>query len=265
MTATDAARGDPPIETTLFELIEDGIAVLTLHAPKKRNALSTPVRTALQERLEEAMGDPAIRAVVLAGHAGIFSAGGDISAMGQPLEQAMARLHLLHDTVRLILRGPKPVVAAVSGPAFGAGWSLALASDWVVADETARFSAAFARLGLMPDCGILWTLPQRVGQRRAIQHLMRADILDADAALASSVVDEVVPGDPLVAAVERARELSSLAPLSIARIKRYYADESLDAALLRESEAQRALFQTEDHLEAVAAFRARRQADFKGR
>lgn len=259
------AGSDPSEEMVLIGRPDPGIIVLTLHAPRKRNALTGPIRRQLKSHLAAAMEDEQVEAVVLTGSGDVFSAGGDIATMGQPVETMMERLHVLHDVVRLILRGPKPVVAAVSGPAFGAGWSLALACDWIVCAPSARFSAAFSRLSLMPDCGILWTLPQRVGERRAMQHFIRADAVEAPAALAAGIVDEIAGDDVVAAAVARARDLTRTAPLAVAEIKRHYADSSLDAALERESEAQRRSFMTQDHAEAVAAFRAKRPPRFARR
>lgn len=252
-------------ESVLVGRQEDGILILTLHAPKKRNAMTGTLRRRLLEELSRAMEDPAVRAIVLTGSGEVFSAGGDISTMGQPIDAMMERLHVLHDVVRLILRGPKPVIAAVNGAAFGAGWSLALACDWVICGPNARFSAAFARMGLVPDCAILWTLPQRIGQRRAAQFFIRANAVSAEEAVAAGIADEYAAEDLIGAARRRAADLTQTAPLALAEVKRHYADESLDAALARESEAQRRAFATADHAEAVAAFRARRPAQFRGR
>ena len=251
-------------ETVIAERRDSGIIVLTLHAPQKRNALTEPLRHALVSELGTALSDPHCKAIVLTGGEGIFSAGGDISAMGQELDRAMDRLHLLHDVIKKMLRGPKPIVAAVSGPAYGAGWSLAMASDWVICDSSAKFSAAFARMGLIPDCGILWTLPRRIGEVNAKHYFAQANVVAAEDALEQGIVDELVQGDLLNAAVARAEALTLNAPLVLGEIKSHYADSSLDAALALESDAQRRLFQTNDHAEAVAAFRAKRPAKFHG-
>lgn len=263
-SSSDTA-GAPPPESVLLNRRPDGVLILSLHAPRKRNALSGPVRQQLKECLASAMKDRDVRAIVLTGSGDIFSAGGDISGMGQPIEAMMERLHLLHDVIRLILRGPKPVIAAVNGPAFGAGWSLALACDWVVCTPAARFSAAFARMGLVPDCAIQWTLPRRIGERRAAQHFIRANVVSADEALTQGIVDEITDGSAVEAAVKRINDLTQTAPLSLGEIKAFYADDSLDVALARESAAQQRAFRTEDHAEAVAAFRTRRPAMFQGR
>lgn len=253
------------VETVRVSWAAPGIRLLTLHAPRRRNALSEPVRIALHAELEQAMQEDSVKAIILTGGEGIFCAGGDIGGMGQPLEVMMERLLLLHPSVKLLLRGPKPVIAAVDGPAFGAGWSLALACDWIVATPAAKFSAAFARVGLVPDCGMLWTLPRRIGERKAAQYFIRANAISAPEALDQGIIDEITVGDLIAAAVARVADLTATAPLSLAEVKAYYADASLDAALAAEGEAQRRAFQTADHAEAVAAFREKRPARYEGR
>jgi 2-(1,2-epoxy-1,2-dihydrophenyl)acetyl-CoA isomerase len=264
MKQEDTASISREDEKVIVDTSASGVIVLMLHAPKKRNALTKMVRNELARELDAAMVDPECRAIVLIGAEDVFSAGGDISVMGQELECAMDRLRMLHGIVRQMLRGPKPIISAVSGPAYGAGWSLAMASDWVVCDNSARFSAAFSRMGLIPDCGILWTLPRRIGEMRAKQYFAQADTVDAKAAYDLGIVDELVENGLLAAAVARAEALSFCAPLVFAEIKTYYADASLDIALEAEDATQRRLYQSADHAEAVTAFRAKRSPVFRG-
>lgn len=252
----------PPLHRNM----RDGVVTLTLDVPEKRNALSMALRERLLETLRQDEGDAAVRAIILAGANDIFSSGGDITLFGQGSEADWrARLAILHEVVRLLVAGRKPVVAAVSGPAFGAGLSLAMTADYVVADRSARFSTSFARVGLFADMGLLWTLPQRVGPALTRQLVMDARVLDVEAARRLGIVDEVVEQEDVLDAAHRtALKASSLAPLTIAATKKSLA-AGLDALLAQEMETQMRLFASEDHKEARAAFLNKRQPVFKGR
>ena len=137
--------------------LQGAIAVVSLNAPQQRNALTLPLRSALLEALDPLMGDDTTRAIVLTGAGGTFCAGGDLKSM-RPGEPLYARHRLMggHRLVRLLVEGPKPVISAVEGAAFGAGLSLAVIADWCVCARDARFGTAFGKVGLMPDLGMLW-------------------------------------------------------------------------------------------------------------
>lgn len=247
---------------------EDAVATVTLDLPGKRNALTLGLRQALLGALESTSQDPACRAIVLTGTGGTFCAGGDLSAMrgGDPLA-ARRRLGIVHAIVRLVAGGPKPVVAAVEGAAFGAGLSLAAAADVVVAGKGARFCASFVRVGLMPDAGLLWTLPQRVGLGPAKRMLMEGAVVAAEEALALGLADQLTPaGGALGAARERARTLAAGPPVALALIRAALAraPADLETILAAEADGQALLFSTEDHAEGRAAFFDKRSPRFKG-
>ena len=185
--------------------VKDGIALLTLCVPRKRNALTSGLRLELRAALRRLDADPACRAIVLTGAGGAFCSGGDIEGMDGDPQSARERLGVLHDVVRLVAAGGTPVVAAVRGPAFGGGFALAMAADVVVAEPTARFCASFARIGLMPDLGLLWSLPGRVGAARARRLVMEAREIGAAEALRLGIADEVTAEGEHVA---RARALA---------------------------------------------------------
>ena len=250
-------------------LRRDGdIAIVTLNEPERRNALSLPMRERLFEVLDEVMsGDD--RAVVLTGAGGNFCSGGDIKSFAgeAALVEVRDRLTRLHRVVRLMLTGRKPLIAAVDGYAFGAGVSLALACDHVVAASDARFCASFNRVALMGDLGLLYTLPLRVGMGKARELLMLGEVIGADEALAMRLVDRLAePGKVLDAAIERARLFAAAPPVALAVTKSTLArmPASLETVLQMEVDGQSALFQTQDHAEGRTAFLEKRNPVFKG-
>jgi enoyl-CoA hydratase/carnithine racemase len=270
MNGAADSPGEGMSETVLIER-RGGVAIVTLSAPAKRNALSTEMRTTLRARLTDLGLDEACRSIVLTGAGGQFCAGGDISEMvpasANPL-LATHRLHILHDVVRAIIRGAKPVVAAVEGAAAGAGFSLAAACDYVVAARDARFVASFAKIGLVADCGLQFSLSQRIGPALARRVLLGAETIAAERGAALGLVDALTEPDGAVdAAVAVAAGYAELPPLALAAIKGAFARgaPSLEEALALETDLQARLAGTEDHAEAKAAFLARRQPMFRGR
>lgn len=240
-------------------------AVLILDHPERRNALAVPMRQALADALERIEADRDVRATVLTGAGGTFCAGGDVSGMdATDLAAGRERFRLTHRLVRLMVKGSKPLVAAVEGWCVGAGLSLALCCDTVVAAEDARFAAGFGKLGLIADLGLLHTLPARVGQGRARQILLYGETLPAADAERIGLVDRLAPpGGALDAALARARLFHGAAPLPVAYTRQHLA-AGLDAVLDWEREVQSALFLTADHAEGKAAFLAKRPPVFRG-
>jgi enoyl-CoA hydratase/carnithine racemase len=248
---------------------EGTVAVLTLNFPARRNAFGLQMRTQLRDRLDATMADAQVRAIVLTGAGGHFCAGGDISEMEQrTLLQNRERWNLVTQLIRLIALGPKPVVAAVEGSAMGAGLSLASLSDHVVAARDAKFGAAFAKVGLLPDMGALWSLPHRVGRAKAREILGLARVFDGAEAGRIGLVNEVVePGQALGRAIAVAQEYAALPPVTSALLKSALAQgvDSLDAAIRSEVELQAVAMGTQDHAEAVRAFIEKRAPCFEGR
>lgn len=251
-----------PDRQELNVALEHGVAILTLAVPEKRNALTLGLRTAMRDALSRLDKDAGCRAIVLTGAGDAFSSGGDIAQMrSDDPGGSRERLAILHDVIRLVAAGSKPVVSAVRGPAYGGGFALAIAADAVVADETASFCAPFVKIGLMPDMGLLWSLPQRVGAPLARRIVMDARVIEAREAHRIGIVDEVVPEG---AHVERARaiagELSRHLPLPIGHAKGVLASQpgDLDAVLAAELDAQPRLMASADHRGAREAFLSRR-------
>ncbi|MBP0446394.1 enoyl-CoA hydratase/isomerase family protein [Roseomonas sp. SSH11] len=244
---------------------DGGVVTLTIDFPARRNALAVPLRARMAEVLEEAQGDPSVRAFVVTGAAGNFCSGADIS--GMDVRDAMSgaeRMRRSHRLIRLIAAGNKPVVAAVEGWCVGAGLSLACACDLIVAAEDARFMAGFGKIGLMADLGLPYTLPARIGAGRARRMLMLHQQLSAGEAERIGLVEEVVHrGQALHFALERARFLAAQAPAPMALTKAMFA-AGLDAALETERHFQSTLFLSADHKEGRAAFLEKREAQFTG-
>lgn len=244
---------------------DGGVLVLTIDYPQRKNAIAPAVRTALEEAIERAHADRAVRAIVVTGAAGTFCAGGDISAMevGDALS-GRERMRRTHRLVRLMARGAKPLVAAVEGWAAGAGMAVACACDTVVAAEDARFVAGFHKIGLMSDMGLPWFLPRRVGMGRARRILFYHEVVNAPEGERIGLVDYLAPpGKALEVALEKARFLAEEAPGPIELTKKILS-EGLDEALADEQTFQGLLFTTSDFQEGRAAFLGKRKPKFGG-
>lgn len=234
---------------------DGGILRLTLNVPGKKNALTDTLRAELREAIASAQDDAGVTAIILSGAGGSFSSGGDISAMTSDPDVARRRMRILHDTARLLIAGRKPSVAAVAGPAFGAGFSLALCCDAVVADTTAKFCASFGRIGLPPDMALGWTLPARIPTASARQLLLSGRIVDAVEAGSLGIADEVVEPAALGAAADRwAAALSANLPGPKGHLKALMAIDTLERVLAAEMEAYVACLASEEHRLAREAF-----------
>lgn len=270
MARSMTAQDDPETDLVLSET-RGATVILTLNEPARMNPLSHVRRERLIALLRAAHDDPAIRSIVLTGAGGNFSTGADVRDMDQPdgpdLRRSQRRLDSLHTCARLIAAGPKPVLAAIEGVAFGAGLSLALACDFVVAAPRARFGSAFGKLGLAPDLALMWSLPQRVGMRQARDILFTGRHIRADEAVQTGIADALAPeGEALAAALAKAETYHAIAPFSLAVMKAGFADGPLnvEAALKTEIHVQPLLRTTRDHAEGRAAFMEKRQPRFTG-
>lgn len=251
---------------------DGAIAIITLNAAHRRNALSHDLLFGLIEAVACLQDDSACRAIVLTGGAH-FCSGGDLDLLksdepaAPPVMATRTRLGKGHGLIRTLVGGRLPVVAAVEGVAFGAGFSLALACDFVVADPRARFCAAFTRVGLQADYGLMWVLPQRVGLARARQILMFGDVVDGTQAGAMGLADFISePGGALALALEKARRLAAIAPGSVTATKAVLSrcPMPLDTMLAWEADTQALLLASGDFREGVAALGDRRPPAFSG-
>ena len=254
--------------------LTDAVATVTLDRPAAMNALDTALKVALRDTLQQAADDPAVRAVVLTGAGRAFCVGQDLAEHAHNLE---ADLDAVWSTVpehytpiaTLLATMPKPVVAAVNGPAAGAGAAFAFACDFRVASADATFTTAFAAVGLAADSGSSWTLPRLVGTAKAKELLMLSPRLAAEEALALGLVTEVVPA-PEVAGRARALALRlatgpTAAYGAMRRSIAYSSGRPLEEALAFEHQMMDLTGTTADHRGAVRSFLAKEKPTFEGR
>lgn len=241
------------------------IAVISLDAPKVRNALTAEMRTALQEALPALARDPDIDAVIIRGAGGNFSAGGDVRTMGETDRAKIdQRMNDVARTALMLARFPKPVIAAVEGHAAGGGVSLACLCDVIVADEEAQFTFSHLRIALCPDWGLSFTLPRRVGAAAARRLILSAARLDGEAAAKIGLVDVLAAsGEVQETAAMIAADFAAGAIASVGSVKALLADsDGLAAALDAETALQRDLFPAPEHQEGAKAFLEKRRPDF---
>jgi 2-(1,2-epoxy-1,2-dihydrophenyl)acetyl-CoA isomerase len=266
------------IDTGTHELlarVEDGVAVLTLNRPERRNALNRALLEALARTLGDVEVDDEVGCVVLTGAGGAFCAGGDVKDMAAgadeaPFDTLVHRQRLNHRaTAGRLHHMAKPTIAAIPGPAAGAGLSLALACDLRYAADGALMTTAFARVGFAGDYGGTWFLTQLVGPAKARELYFFSERIRMSEALDLGLVNGVFAPDELEAAVlERARTLAGGPRLALR-----YMQENLNRALrapleeLLDLEATHHLHTgtTQDHREAAVAFVERREPVFTGR
>jgi 2-(1,2-epoxy-1,2-dihydrophenyl)acetyl-CoA isomerase len=255
-------------------LARDGtLATITLNQPDKLNAVSRKMIAELKQCWEELADDQGVRAVLLTGSGRGFCAGADLSdpdrAASATADAGGALEKFFNPVIRLMRSVPKPIVAAVNGVAAGVGMSFAMAADIALAGKSASFLQAFARIGLLPDGGSTWFLPRLVGEQRARALAMLAPQISAQQAKEFGLIWDVVEDAALMTtATELARKLANGPTLSYARIKEAMNQASgnaLSAQLDLERDFQRELGRTEDSKEGVAAFLAKRPAQFKGK
>jgi 2-(1,2-epoxy-1,2-dihydrophenyl)acetyl-CoA isomerase len=267
--------------------LEDGILTLSFNRPDSMNAMTTACGNRMAEQIELARRDPDVRVVIVTGEGRAFSAGGDIKNLGaidelDPIAAKMdgdprwndveMRVQRLVDAVESYYKlhtMPKPTIAMVNGPAIGAGMAPALACDFRIMSDQAYFNCAYVNMALSGDIGTSYFLTQVVGPAKARELIMVPQKIDAAEALRMGLVTKVVPHEELLAqTMAFARQFAAGPTLTYGHIK-----ENLQAAIEQspsvafDIEARNFMrcFQTEDHKEAVSAFKEKRKPAFVGR
>jgi 2-(1,2-epoxy-1,2-dihydrophenyl)acetyl-CoA isomerase len=236
------------------------VATLTLDNPAKRNALDPAMRPEVAEVIERVRRDRDIRALILTGAGGHFCAGGDlrnIATVGLDNEGWRNRLQDLHRWLEDLLTLDRPVIAAVDGAAAGAGFSLALAADFILVTPRTRFCMSFMKVGLVPDCGAFYTLPRFVGVQRAKELMLSARDVDGAEALQLGLAMELHAPDQLLPRAQAlAASFVQASPAAVGLVKRALAGwgAHLPALLEQEANAQALAMGTADHRIAVNRF-----------
>lgn len=253
--------------------VSDGVRTLTLNRPESLNALTVEAMGVLADHLEEAAADPGTRSVVITGAGPAFSAGGDVEFLQELPGMEPGRIREIvygnfQRVPRVIRAMDKPVIAAVNGAAVGAGCEIAVACDFRVASERARFGEVWINLGCVPAMGGMFLLPRIVGLARATELIMTGAIIDAAEALRIGLVHRVVPPAELASAAhELARRLARGPARALAAAKAAL-DRGLDSTLAAELEATLAqqiqCFATRDFAEGVRALAEKRPPHFTG-
>jgi 2-(1,2-epoxy-1,2-dihydrophenyl)acetyl-CoA isomerase len=251
----------------------DGVRTITLDRADKLNAVNGALASSLVAALADAARADAVRAVVITGAGRAFCAGLDLSAPPDlPTDTRAERLDpyaWVGTWVLSVLACEKPVIAAVNGPAAGAGFGLALACDIRIVAASAKMTAGYVRRGLSPDAGVSYFLPRHVGVARAADNLMTGRDVEAAEAERIGLAAMVVPDAELASATASyAARLAAGAPIAHALTKRLLAatfDRPLDAALRDELVHIKYCFTTRDVAEAMTAFREKRSPRFEGR
>jgi enoyl-CoA hydratase/carnithine racemase len=261
----------------LLYTLTDGIALLTLNDPDQRNPISElEMIDALVDRLMALNADPSVRVAILTGAGTAFSSGGNVKRMAETAEerrtapaetrnyykQGIQRIPLAFETLDV------PIIAAVNGPAIGAGCDLACMCDIRIAGASARFAESFVKVGIVPGDGGAWLLPRVVGYSKASEMAFTGDMLDATEALACGLVSRVVPDAELLdAAMALAKRIAANPPQAVRLTKRLIREgrhTRLDTLLEMSAVMQSLMHTTADHREAVNAFVEKRSPKFTG-
>lgn len=255
---------------------QDGVATLTMNRPEARNALSNEMRAELSRVLHDVEHDNSVRCVVLKGAGEHFMAGGDVKGMADSVKQSatdlkkefLLRIHDLHPIMFAMRRMPKPVIASCQGAAAGAGVSMALACDMIIAAEDAFFTLAYCRIGTSPDGSASFHLPRAVGIKKAMEIALLGDRFDAQAAKDMGMINFVVPTADLASETDKLAKRLAEGPTHVygnTKALLYRSMESeFESQLQAEAESFADCASRSDFREGVTAFVEKREANFTG-
>jgi len=255
------------MDEVIQNINDDGILTITINRPKVFNAVTCEVCQNLTKLFSDASSNDAIRTIILTAEGKGFCTGQDLAELETSDMGIKERLEsCFNPLIQSITNCPKPVIAAINGVAAGAGMSLALACDIRIMADTASFTTAFSKIGLVPDSGMSYTLPKLVGKTKAFELLCQSGKVSAEDSLGMGLVSEVVAGDELLArATQLATQYAQGPTQAYGMIKELLnTDGNIEDLLLKETEFQYQATQTSDHKEGMQAFFDKRAASFKG-
>ncbi|MEO7787891.1 MAG: enoyl-CoA hydratase-related protein [Sphingomicrobium sp.] len=249
--------------------VADGVATVTINRPERKNAVTLPMRQDFQAVFQALEDDNEVRVIILRGAGAEFSAGADVGEMGEGgVRGSMMKSRILRRMVRAVAYTNKPVIAAVEGVCIGMSFALALACDFIIASETARFQFAFRHIGLAIDAGAGWLLERHIGVMHAKQIAYSGRFVSgAEAAALGFALEAVAPDAVQTRALELAGSFAGAPTLALAQMKRQFdahPGQTLNDALDYEAAVQALMTNTEDFREGTAAFKEKRKPTYKG-
>ena len=249
--------------------ISAGVAKVTINRPERKNAISMAMRQSVQGVFQDLEDNNDVRVIVLAGAGGTFSAGADVGEMGEGgVRGSMMKARVMRRLVRGVAYTNKPVIAAVEGVCIGMSFGMALACDFIIAAEDARFQAAFRHIGLAIDAGTGWLLERYVGVMRAKEIIYSGRWVSGTEAAALGFALEAVPADQVQArALELAQGFATAPTLALSQMKRQFdahPTQTLNDALDFEAAVQALMTNTEDFREGTNAFKEKRKPAYRG-
>ena len=251
--------------------VSDGIAAITFNRPQVMNALDPETIVEFRAVCEHAERDPQARVVVLRGAGPAFLAGGDVASFKANLRdfsgKVIALAGELHRGILALRRAPKPVIASVHGAVAGAGMSIMMACDLIIAAEGTQFNMAYSRIGVSPDGGASWFLPRLVGYHKAMEMLLLADTMDVAAMQAMGIVNRVVAAAQLEAVTDQLAQRLAAGPAHAYAETKALVNSELNQTLSKQLDAESQAFSRcaahADFAEGVTAFVEKRKAVFK--
>jgi len=258
-------------QTLLFD-VTSGIATITLNRPDAANAMNPTMARELSDIAIRCDDSPDIRAVVIRGSGKMFCAGGDLGVFAEAGDKVSAVIKEmagdLHMGISRLTRMNAPVIAAVNGTAAGAGFSLAIAADLVISVDTAKYVMAYTNAGLSPDGSSTYFLPRRIGDRRARELMLTNRVLSAAEALDWGLINQVVSKEDFDEAVSKlAASIAEGPTLAYGRVKSLLNasfDNGLETQMELETRGISDMSKTDDGIEGIQAFLAKRKPNFKG-
>ncbi|WP_366921823.1 enoyl-CoA hydratase [Metallumcola ferriviriculae] len=253
---------------------EDGVANVTLNRPDHLNALDRSIQDDLAVIVDDLREDETVRAVLLSGNGRAFCAGGDIKSMLSGMKEAAVinrkeQMSQAHQWVKKLAALEKPVVAAVHGYAVGAGMSMAMMADLIIASDDTQFSTAFAKIGLVPDLGALYFLPRLVGMAKAKELVLTAKYISANEALEMGLINSVVKRENLIDEGLAVAKRLAAGPTKALGMAKQALNKSMETSfsdlLELETYLQAVAVDTDDFKEGTASFLEKRAPKFEGK